>query len=122
MKILNTASKVLLDRSGNSGVFDKHDLNLSTKTSVYRSVILPALTYSCETWVPYKRHIRALERIQQKQLRQIMHIKWFQKVSNAQVLQKAGCKSIAIIVAQASLKWAGHIRHIRKPPAKMCPI
>ena len=33
-------------------VFDNHDLNLSTKTSVYRSVIIPLLTYSCETWVP----------------------------------------------------------------------
>ena len=90
MKKLNTASIVLLwFWKLRARVFDNHDLNLSTKTSVYRSVIIPALTYSCETWVPYKRHIRALERIQQRQLRQIMHIKWFHKVFIAQVLQKA---------------------------------
>ena len=61
-------------------VFDNHDLNLLNKTSVYRSVIISTLTYSCQTWVPYKRHIRVLKRIQQRQLRQIMHIKWFHKV------------------------------------------
>ena len=103
-------------------VFDNHDLNLSTKTSVYRSVIIPALTYSCETWVPYKRHIRALERIQQRQLRQIMHIKWFHKVSNAQVLQKAGCKSIAIIVAQARLRWAGHVARMSENRLPKCVL
>lgn len=93
-------------------VFNNHDLSIKTKIAVYRAVILPTLTYGCETWVPYKRHIKTLERCQQRHLRQIMKIKWFHKISNTEVLNKANCVGIGALVGQSRLRWLGHLRRM----------
>ena len=90
-------------------MFQNHDLNLKTKTAVYRAVILPTLLYGSESWTSYRRHIKQLEQTQQRHLRQIMHIRWFHKVSNAEVLQRASCTTIEPQVTRARLRWSGHI-------------
>lgn len=90
-------------------VFQNHDLSLKTKTAVYRAVVIPTLLYGCETWVPYARHIKALERALQRHLRQIMHIRWYHRVSNNTVLMRANCASIEIQISQARLRWTGHM-------------
>ena len=51
-----------------------------------------------------------------------MHIKWFYKVSDAQVQQKSGCKSIAIIVAQARLRWTGHVARMLENCLPKCVL
>jgi hypothetical protein len=40
-------------------VFENHDLTISAKVAVYRAVIVPTLTYGCETWVNYRRHTKS---------------------------------------------------------------
>ena len=70
-------------------VFDNHDLSLTTKLAVYRAVVIPTLLYGCESWVTYSRHVKDLERIQQRHLRRIMRIRWFHYISNQEVLSRA---------------------------------
>lgn len=97
-----------------SKVFHNHDLTFQTKMAVYRAVITPTLTYGCETWVPYSRHIKALERLQQRQLRQIMGIRWFHRVSNKTVLDRAESTPIEILVTRTRLRWAGHVTRMNE--------
>ena len=41
-------------------VFGNQDLTIHTKIAVYNAVIISTILYGCETWVPYRRHIRLL--------------------------------------------------------------
>ena len=90
-------------------VFDNHDLSLTTKLAVYRAVVIPTLLYGCESWVTYSRHVKDLERIQQRHLRRIMRIRWFHYISNQEVLSRAKGASIEVLVSRARLRWVGHV-------------
>ena len=37
-------------------IWDRSGIRLDTKLKVYRSVVLPILLYTCETWTVYQRH------------------------------------------------------------------
>jgi len=42
-------------------VFFNRNLTVSTKVAVYKAICLSILLYGCESWIPYRRHIKALE-------------------------------------------------------------
>jgi len=42
-------------------VFFNHNLSVATKVAVYKAICISILLYGCESWVPYRRHIKALE-------------------------------------------------------------
>jgi hypothetical protein len=67
---LSAASRAFWKLRGR--VFNNHDLTINTKVAVYRAVIIPTLTYGCETWVNYRRHTKSLEKLQQRHLRQLL--------------------------------------------------
>lgn len=90
-------------------VFQSHDLKLTTKISVYMSVVLPNLLYSCETWVLYRKHIRILDRFHLKCLRDIMNIRWSDCVRNTNVLRKANVGGIEMYLMRRQLRWCGHV-------------
>ena len=103
-------------------VFDNHDLSVKTKAAVYRAIVIPTLTYGCETWTPYRRHLKSLNQIQQRHLRQFMHVKWYHKVSNTTILERANCKSIETLVTQSQLRWAGHIQRMPENRIPKCVL
>ena len=41
-------------------IWDRIGIRLDTKLKVYRSVVLPTLSYACETWTIYQRHAKRL--------------------------------------------------------------
>lgn len=90
-------------------VFRTHDLKLSTKISVYMAVVLPNLLYSSETWVPYRKHIRTLDRFHLKCLRDIMNIRWSDRVRNTEVLRRANIGGIEVYLMRRQLRWCGHM-------------
>ena len=90
--------------------------------AVYRAVVIPALTYGSESWVPYARHIKALERLQRQHLRQLMRIRWYHKVSNAEVLRRADCTSIEILISRARLRWCGHVLRMADNRLPKCTL
>ena len=67
------------------------------------------MLYGSETWVPYRRHMNALNILQQRHLRQILKIWWFHHILNVSVLEKAICESIGVMVTKSRLRWAGHV-------------
>lgn len=90
-------------------VWQNHDLQLQTKLNVYRAVIIPTLLYASETWTPYRRHIRQLEKFHQRCLRSIMHIKWQDHIDNVTVLNRACACSIESLLTKQQLRWTGHV-------------
>ena len=95
-------------------VWKNQNLRSSTKTSVYRAIVLTTLLYGAETWVPYRAHIKLLERFHQRCLRTILGIHWSDYVSNQEVLDKAGISSIEAMIIKQQLRWAGHVSRMEQ--------
>ena len=81
-------------------VWQGHSLRLSTKIQIYRAVVVPTLLHGAETWVPYRKQIRLLERFHQRCLRSILSIKRQDHVSNEDVLKRASLQCIDFILLQ----------------------
>ena len=65
--------------------------------------------YASKTWILYKPQLKLLEGFHQRGLRQILHIKWQSRVSDTEVLGKAGLPSTQSMVMKSCLRWVGHI-------------
>ena len=57
----------------------------------------------------HSKHLKLLEQFHQRCLRQILNIKWFHRVSNVKVLEKARTTSIEATLIQSQLRWSGHL-------------
>ena len=76
---------------------------------MYHAVVLPSLLYGSETWTVYARHLQRLESFHMRCLRQILHVKWQDKVPNTDVLQRADSMSIRSMLMESQLRWSGHV-------------
>lgn len=92
-----------------SRLWDQRGIHLKTKMKVYRAIIMPTLLYSSETWTIYKRHIKSLDKVQQRHLRQLMNISWKDHVSNFEVLERAEMQSVEEMLTTCQLRWTGHV-------------
>ena len=90
-------------------LWHKRGIKLETKLSVYKATVLTSLLYACETWTTYARHIKQLDRFHQRCLREIMRIKWYDKVPDTDVLKRANMTGIEAMVGKSRLRWAGDV-------------
>jgi len=90
-------------------VWSQRGLHLSTKIQVYRAVVLSALLYGCETWTLHMRHVRLLESFHIRHLRAILRIRWQDRITNEEVLQRAQMTSLEAMLIKAQLRWSGHV-------------
>ena len=90
-------------------VLNEHNIRLPTKLKVYNSVVLTSLLYGCEAWTLYRRHIKQLESFHMRSLRSILKIRWQDKVTNIEVLDRAGSISIEAMILRKQLRWVGHV-------------
>ena len=73
-----------------------------------------SLLYGCETWTLYRRHLRKLEQFHTRSLHSIMRIRWQDRISSQEVLERASTTSIETIVLKAPLRWTGHVIRMDK--------
>lgn len=90
-------------------VLQQKGITLSTKLKIYRAVVLSSLLYGCETWTLYRRHIKQLEQFHSRSLRMIMNIRWQDRITNQDVLDRAGSTSIESMLLKAQMRWTGHV-------------
>ena len=90
-------------------VWDSHDLQLHTKIAVYKAIILPILLYATETWCLYKGDIKRLDSFHMKCLRSILRVRWQDRVSNSEVLQRTKLSGIESMLIKGQLRWCGHL-------------
>ena len=94
-------------------VFGNQNLTIHTKIVVYDAVVVTTILYGCETWVPYRCHIRLLESFHIRRLQLIIGFRWWHKVTNSEIRSRAGIPTIESMLLHRQLRWLGHV--IRLP-------
>ena len=89
-------------------VWNRSAIKLETQSRVYKAMVLPAFLYSAETYTLYRAHFRKLEALQQRQLRQILKIKWDDYLSNVEMRTRAGLESVEATLAATQVRWTDH--------------
>ena len=90
-------------------VISHHGLSTQTKIGVYRAVVIPTLIYGSESWTLYRKNIRTLERFHQQKLQAILEIGCEERITNNDVLTRAGLPSVEAIIAKNQLRFFGHL-------------
>lgn len=93
-------------------VWKQGDITRTTKIAVYKACILSILLYACQTWNMYQRHLQRLESFHHRCLRKILGISWQERIPTMEVLQMAELPYISTMVANARIKWLGHLRRM----------
>ena len=90
-------------------IWDRSGIRLDTKLKVYRSVVLPALLYACETLSVYQRHAKRMNHFHTSCLGKLLKIKWQDRIPDTEVLKRAGLQSVHTLLKLAQLRWTGHV-------------
>ena len=98
-------------------VFYNRNLTIATKTAVYNAICISILLYGCESWTPYREHIKALESFHIKCLQGIQGIRWWHKVTHNEIRRRSNVDPIEVTLAQRQLRWVGHV--IRMPSHRL---
>ena len=101
----------------NKRVFGNQNLTIHTKIAVYDAAVISTILYSCETWAPFRHHIRLLESFHIRHLQLILGLRWWHKVTYSEIISRAGIPTIKSMLLHRQLRWLGHIRmpHSRLP-------
>ena len=89
----------------------KH-LTIKTKMSVYSACVVSTLLYGSETWTTYAKQEHRLNTFHLRSLRLILNISWKDKITNTEVLTRAGLSSMYTLLRQRRLRWLGHVRRM----------
>ena len=98
-------------------VWNRRGIKLQTKLKVYAAAVLPILLYACETWTVYSRHARKLNHFHLSCLRQLLRVRWQDKIPDNEVLAQTDMPSIYTLLGKAQLRWAGHV--VRMPEGRL---
>jgi len=79
-------------------------LSINTKyIHLYQALLMSVLLYGAETWTVLVAEVNTLEAIHMRCQRQILDIRWWALVSNAEVLQRSGLSTIGDILRHRRL-------------------
>ena len=98
-------------------MFGKQNLTILTKIVVYNAVVISTILYGCETWVPYRHHIRLLESLHIRRSQLILGHRWWHKVTYSEIRSRAGIPTIESMLLNRQLRWLGHV--IRMPHSRL---
>ena len=90
-------------------VWTNSKLTEHTKIQVYRACALSTLLYCSESWTLRARQEKKLNAFHMRCLRCILHITWQDKVTNNNVLERAGIPSMYTLLKQIRMRWLGHV-------------
>ena len=99
-------------RNLQSRLWANRHVSIHVKCKVYRATVLAALLYGAETWPIYRVQVKKLQAYVMRQLRSIMGISWRDRVTNIEVLEKAGLPSLENLLINMNLRWLGHVERM----------
>ena len=101
-------------------VWDCEGLSVLPKLKLYKAVVLSTLLYACETWTAYSRHIKKLNWFHLNCLYRLLHIQWWQRVPDTEVLNHTELLNIHTYLCKAQLCWAGQVLRMNEECLPKC--
>ena len=95
-------------------VWSTKNISRGIKMKIFNSNVKFVLLYEAETWRTTKAMLSKIQRFINYCLRKIMSIRWFDKVRNEDLWQRANQDPINIQIKKRKWAWIGHT--LRKPP------
>ena len=80
--------------------------------AVYIACVISTLLYDSETWATYAEQESGFNTFHLRSNRRILGISWLDKVTNPDVLSRAGLPSIYTLLRQCRQRWLGHVRRM----------
>ena len=93
-------------------LWNNRHISIRAKCKVYRAVVLSTLLYGAEVWTIYRTQVKKLHAYMMRQLRDIMSIKWYDKITNNEILCRANLPWMADILIEKNLRWLGHVQRM----------
>ena len=90
-------------------IWKSRQYNLRTKIRLYNSNVKSVLMYGSECWRVVKGDMSKINAFHNSCLRKICRIFWPNKVSNLELYQRTGSKSVVLEIKHRRLRWLGHV-------------
>jgi len=84
-------------------------LRIRSKIKVFKSMIIPVLTYSCQTWETTNKQMEKFQTTQNAMLRKILGLKRLEKTRNEELFKKTKAKIIWGVAKKLKYRYAGHV-------------
>ena len=93
-------------------VWTSPKLSVKTNMADYIAGVISTLLYGSETWTTYAGQESRFNTFHMRSIRRILGISWLDKVTNADVLSRAGLPSVYTVLRKRRLRWLGHVRRM----------
>jgi len=90
-------------------IWSEKRLTLDTKLRIYQTRVLSVLLYATDTWTSLSADVRTLDAFHQKCLRQLLGIRWYDRVRIEEVLQRTGLISLSHLLSHRRISVFGHV-------------
>jgi len=90
-------------------LWKNNHVSLQTKARVYAASVRSALMYGAENWALTEKQLYTIEVFDRKRLRWIAGIKWSDKISNHQLMEKVKLDTLDTFIMRRRWQWLGHI-------------
>jgi hypothetical protein len=96
-----------------NNVWKNQNISINNKVRIYVAAVLTILTYGCEIWNITQIQNRRLGTVHQYCLRRILKVRWFHRVKNEDVLERASISALTDIIVTKRLRWFGHVQCLK---------
>lgn len=87
----------------------KSRVSLKCKLRIYNAVVISTLLYSAETWATTQTEERKLDAFDQRCLRRILGVRWYQHVRNTDIRRRTNQPAASLLLQVRRLRWYGHV-------------
>ena len=90
-------------------IWKSKQFSRTTKLKIYNSNVKSVLLYGSESWRVNQRDMGKIEAFHNGCLRRILNIFWPNKISNSQLYEITGCRSVVNEIKKRRYRWLGHV-------------
>jgi len=95
-------------------IWNQPNLTMPTKIRMYSTCVLAVLLYGSETWTLTQADWKRLDSFHTRCQRRILHTRWYDFVSNNEVLRRTGLLAASSIVCKRRLGLFGHVARLNR--------
>src|SRR5699024_3306636 len=113
MEINNRIEKALkVYHLMNKNFINRKEISQKTKTSVFKTIYRPILTFGCESWVLTKAQKSKIQATEMKFLRRIKGVTRLDKIRNQKIREDLEVKPTLAYIENRQLSWWGHLQRM----------